>query len=131
MSKFFIVENEGVGELSFNYDRSKIRKLGGNFTEFKKSKFSNNTSDDFGNFHAFYDIDNKLEAVECFPEMELYLNQKKLFDMNYDELKKYLNDSNIEEDDSGCIFYTRGISVYAPNKKDIESILVFRSGYYD
>lgn len=131
MSEIKIIPYEGFDNIRFSDNRENVRKVLGAFTEFKKSKFSKNTTDDFGFCHVFYTIDNKVTAIEFFSDSDLCLNEKHLFSLNYSELKDFLSDSSIEEDDSGAKFPKFGISVYAPDLNAIETILVYSKDYWN
>ncbi len=122
---------ESVGSVKFGASREDVRKNNGPYKEFKKSRFSKNTTDDFLGFHVFYNEDNKVCAVEVFRETELYFRGVSLFSKTYPELKALLKDSNVVEDSSGITYKTFGFSVYAPGHEEVESILVFSKGYFD
>jgi len=63
--KTFIINRNGVDAFGFSLDRETVRrKENGEYKEFRKNKFSKNTTDDFGAFHAFYDETDRLEAIE-------------------------------------------------------------------
>jgi len=131
MDKYEIKSYQGIGNINFGEDRSEIRNKLGLYKEFKKSKFSKNTTDDFRIFHVFYSAENKVNAVEFFPESNLKFCNISLFANSYKEIINQIEDSNIEEDETGIIFKTLGFSLFSPNKDKIESILVFEKGYYD
>ena len=52
--------------IAFGASRNELRSLLGKYQEFKKSPFSKNTTDDFGDFHVYYSEDNLVEAIEVF-----------------------------------------------------------------
>ena len=133
MDKIEIEPYERVGNIKFGSERETVRKDNGNFKEFRKSRFSKNSTDDFASFHVFYSEDDRVEAVEFFRESNLYFHDIQLFSQSYGDLKTRLNalDSNITEDESGIIYKTLGFSVYSPDGEQVESILVFEKGYYD
>lgn len=133
MDKIEIKPYERVGTIKFGSNRETVRKDNGNFKEFRKSRFSKNSTDDFSSFHVFYSEDDRVEAVEFFRESNLYFHDIQLFTQSYGDLKTRLNalDSNNTEDESGIIYKTLGLSVYSPDGKQVESILVFEKGYYD
>lgn len=122
---------KSVGNVSFLESREAVRKELGEFSEFKKNKYSENTTDDFKGLHVYYDKENTVEAIEIFKENELLYKNTNLFSLNFSQIKEFLADNHIEEDDSSCIFYTIGLSVYAPEKNKIESILIFKKDYYN
>lgn len=123
-----IKPNEKVENLKFGDDRAKVREiLGNNYTEFKKSKLSKNTTDDFGGFHVFYDEKNRLEAIEFFEGVELKIDDIKIFPGKLDTLLK-LFDGFI---DDGYGFINKDKSIGLTNKNEtIESILVGKKDYY-
>ena len=133
MDKIEIKPYERVGTIKFGSNRETVRKDNGNFKEFRKSRFSKNSTDDFSSFHVFYSEDDRVEAVEFFRESNLYFHDIQLFTQSYGDLKTRLNalDPNNTEDESGIIYKTLGFSVYSPDGKQVESILVFEKGYYD
>lgn len=133
MDKIEIEPYERAGNIKFGSERETVRKDNGNFKEFRKSRFSKNSTDDFSSFHVFYSEDDRVEAVEFFRESNLYFHDIQLFSQSYSDLKARLNalDSNITEDESGIIYKTLGFSVYSPDGEQVESILVFGKGYYD
>lgn len=122
----------GAGDIKLDSQRNDVRKLLGTFKEFKKTNFSKNTTDDFSFCHIFYDEQNKVEAIEFFSSTELIFKGKNLFSFSYAELKSHLvnNSIDFQEDDSGLRSDTIGLSVYSPDKQQIETILVYRKGYY-
>jgi hypothetical protein len=131
--KYEIIPYTKVGEIGFNMSRESARNLLGRFKEFRKNKFSRNTTDDFDVFHVYYDQDNKVEAAEFFGGVELVFNERNLLEMDYNELIQFVKSNSFacREGDSGIIVNDIGISAYAPEKTRIESILVYRRGYYD
>jgi len=133
MPKLEIIPYNKIGDISFQLSREAVRKLLGEFKEFKKTKSSKKTTDDFKFCHVFYDKDDKIEAVEFFRENELVYEGRNIFLMTYNDLLQFLEEKKItyKEEDSGVIIESLGIAAYAPAKRSIESILVYRHGYYD
>ena len=121
-----------VGELRFGMSRDDVRAALGDFKEFKKTKFSKNTTDDFKFCHAFFDAQNKLEAVEFFTDtdVKLALNSIGIFELDYNELVKYVKglDDALEINADG-FNSKKGISVYAPCGKT-ETVLLTADGYW-
>jgi hypothetical protein len=114
--------------------RDSIRKQYGQFKEFKKNKFSKNTADDFTTFHIYYDMSNKVEAVEFFSGVELDFKGKNLTAMYYNDLIQFAKSNSFTCKEIGAgsvIIEDIGVSINAPEKTNIESILVYRRGYYD
>ena len=133
MLKFEINPYVGVDDVFFDMTREAVRKILGQYKEFKKTPASKNTTDDFNFCHVFYDLNNKAEAVEFFAGNGLIFKETDLFSMDYKGLLQFIktHSTNYSEDDSGVIINDLGFAVYAPDKNTIETILVFRKGYYD
>jgi hypothetical protein len=121
----------GAGRIKFGDSRDTVRKLLGEFTEFKKSKFSKNTTDDFKFCHVFYDENNEISAVEFFDDTALEYKDIKPFSMGFQGLLQYVKKNSLlySEDDTGMTISEIGVSIYSPDKSRIESILVFKKGY--
>lgn len=117
-----------VNGVKFGMKRCDVRKVFGEATEFKKSKFSKTTTDDFGFCHVFYNQSDECEAIEIFDENEVQIDDITVFPDNADKLKSMLPDT--EDDDCGFISKSKSIGVYAPDGK-MESILFGCIGYYD
>ena len=65
ISNWDIIPFKSFGPLKFGMDRKEIRKLANlSFQEFKKTKESKNTTDDFELFQVFYDENNKCIYIE-------------------------------------------------------------------
>lgn len=116
-----------VNGVRFGMKRSEVRSIFGEAKEFKKSKFSKTTTDDFGFCHVFYNLNDECEAIEIFDESEVWINGKNIFPEGVDTLKSMLAD--LEEDEDGFISKSQSIGVYAPNDKT-ESILFGCKDYY-
>ena len=126
----------GTEKIKFGSTRDETRKTLGTFKEFKKNKFSKNTTDDFSFCHVFYDGENKVEAIEFFDSTEFLYEGKNLFSFQFDKLESFLGNNAItfQEDDSGLRSDAIGLSVFSPGKnkgeKKIETILIYKKGYY-
>lgn len=118
----------GFDNVKFGMERSEVRTLLGEpVREFKKSKFSKMTTDDYSAYHIFYDKNNKFEAVEFFDEVEIKIDNNIVFPISIDSLKKM--NYNFTSDGDGFISVEHSIGVYAPGGK-AESILFAVKGYY-
>jgi hypothetical protein len=124
--KFNITPNVGVNGVLFGAERNKVRSVLGAYSEFKKSPFSKNTADDFGQCHVFYDSENRFQAIEFFGG-EVYIGDKKIFPATIDQAKNIIPD--LTSDDSGFLSVSQSAGIYAPAEK-IESILFGKDGYY-
>lgn len=116
-----------VNGVRFGMKRNEVRNIFGEAKEFKKSKFSKTTTDDFGFCHVFYNLNDECEAIEIFDESEVQINGKTIFPKGVDILKSMLTD--LEEDENGFISKSQSIGIYDPNDK-MESILFGCAGYY-
>ena len=98
-----------VGGVKFGMKRSEVRKIFGEATEFKKSKFSKNTTDDFGFCHVYYNQYNECEAIEIFYNIEVEVDNKIIFPTSLDNAKKVLvnlikdEECYIDKKNSVCI----------------------------
>jgi hypothetical protein len=119
---------ESIGCIKFGMDRDEVhRLLGAECVEFKKNKFSKNTSDDYKKFHIFYTPDNKVDALEFFDDVEIIMEGKVIFPIHSAEIEKLI--PHIEKEGN---YYTQagksiGIEV---NSGKAESILVGAKGYF-
>ena len=78
-----------------------LTKSLGEYTEFKKTKFNKNTTDDFGFCHVFYDDNDCCEALELFENAEVEYNGKLIFPSTKAEIVNIIDD--IEPDEYGGI----------------------------
>lgn len=115
---------EEVNGIKFGTDRKTVRSILGAYSEFKKSQFALNTTDDFEFCHVYYDEDNKFEAIEIF-DAEVYIDDKKIFPISVHELNEIIDDLDDE-----LISLSKSIGIYAPDGV-AECILFGRKGYYE
>ncbi|MFV0520080.1 MAG: hypothetical protein ACK5LY_07370 [Lachnospirales bacterium] len=121
--------NESVNNIKFGIDRNEVRTLMGDvFKEFKKNKFSKNTTDDYEYCHVFYDEDNKFEAIEFFEDTEVYIDEKLIFPNTLNTVKILFD--NIEEDYGSFISKENSIAFYCPNNV-VECVLIGCKNYYN
>lgn len=131
MNTFEICLVESVNGIAFGSDRAAVRAvLGNDFTEFKKSKFSKNTTDDFGSCHVFYAVDNTLVAIEIFSGATICANGQDI-SLKCPELINWVKqlDPDAEEDSDGIVSKKLSIGIYAPHQ-EFESILFGKKEYY-
>ena len=129
MVKWTAIPLKEINGVKFGMSRSEVRALfSGKYAEFKKSKFSQNTTDDFGICHVFYNKDDKCEAVEVFNDCEVSVNGNLLFPLDISSVKQQIDD--LEEDSGSYISKKLSIGIYAPEGKP-ESILFGEPGYYE
>lgn len=120
---------KGANGVLFGNTRDEVRNiLGLDYTEFKKSTLSKNTTDDFGVCHVFYDEQNMCKAVEVFEDIKVEIDRTVIFPVELDILKAVVPD--LEEVDEGSyVSKNFSIGVYAPSGK-MESILFAGNGYF-
>lgn len=130
MKKWIAVPNEKIGNIVFGMNREEVRALFDNkYTEFKKTPFSENSTDDFGNFHVYYDKNEKCEAVEVFGDIEIEMHGKKIFPETVLTLKELIDD--LEDDGYGYTSVSCSIGVTLDDDSDtISGILFGTKDYY-
>jgi hypothetical protein len=134
MRKFILIPCVGVGDVKFGDSRETVRLKLGSYSEFKKTNTSENTSDDFGYCHAFYNKDDICTAIEFFNEnITLEYEEQSLFAQTYENLKGFIlsKDNEAEIDSYGIISKILQIGVSCDGDIGIEAILVGKDGYYD
>lgn len=117
-----------VGKINIGASRSETRSAMGAYTEFKKNKFSKNTTDDFGSCHVFYDKDNNVEAVEVFKESILEYKKKNLFLLNKESIISLFNVRDAKYESNTLSMPEIGIEI-SFDEGCVDSILVTRLGY--
>lgn len=128
MKTIKVIPLQEVNGVTFGMKRSDVRNIFGEATEFKKSKFSQTSADDFGFCHVYYNAENKCEAIELFDNVDVIVNGQLIPRCDIDSVKCMFPDA--EEDDFGVICKSLSIGVYAPNNK-IESILFGCKDYFE
>ena len=121
----------GVEEVKFGMKRDEVRAIFGEAKEFKKNKFSKNTTDDLGFCHVYYTGDDCCEAIELFNDVKVLIDNKKVFPTTIQEAKAVIGD--MQCDDSKT-FYTNkemSVSICMNSDNTMESILFGGKGYYD
>lgn len=132
MKEITVVPLKSVGNISFGMERSKVREILGDYKEFKKSKLSINTTDDFNICHVYYDKNNQCEAVEFFQGIAIKIENEIVFPARFNEICSKLKtlDCNLEIEKDTCTSIKYSIGVYASTDK-VESILFGCKGYYN
>lgn len=83
---YSLVPGQGVNNVCFNEPRETVRQKLGGYKEFKKSRFSKNTSDMFSSLCVFYTDDNKAREIEFYHGTQLMFRGKDLFQLSAEEL---------------------------------------------
>lgn len=131
---------EGFGRLRLGMSRTDVDAL---FEE-KPRTFHRghdpNETDHFVNAGIFvcYDQAGVVEAVELAEPARTVLNGRDLLSMTFTEARAFLAnlDAGLVVDVDGLTSYALGVGAWSPFAKDdpqapIESVIVFRKGYYD
>lgn len=118
----------GIDNIRFGMPREEVREILGEVKEFIKSEFDENSTDDFGFCHVYYNFENKCEAIELFDEVDVYIDETKIFPISIDVALDTFE--SLEDDPDGPISYKKSIGIYAPDG-EMESILFGVEGYYD
>lgn len=128
MDKIIVDPLKEVNGVKFGMKRSDVRKILGNAREFKKSKFSKNTTDDFGFCHVFYNENDECEAVEIFDDVKVYVEGTEVFPASIDKAKQILG--QLKEEDGNFVNVGKSVGISAPYGK-MESILFGVKGYFE
>lgn len=128
MNKWRVEPLKSVNGITFGMSRKEVRNI---FpvaaNEFKKSKFSKNTADDFGMCHVYYNINDECEAVEIFDEITVLIDEKIIFPTTLVLAEEIIG--AFEEDFGSYVNKQNSVGIYAPKDK-MESILFGNKGYY-
>lgn len=127
MDKISVIPLSEVDGIKLGTKRAEVRKIFGEAKEFKKSKFSKNTTDDFGFCHVFYNVNDECEAIEIFNDVKVYIQEKLVFPTSIDKAEMVLG--NLKKEEDSYISVDKSVGIYAPNGK-MESILFAVKGYY-
>ena len=129
---------QGVNDIKFGFDRFQIEEyMKIKPIKFRKSPYDKSETDMYEDLFVYYDDDGKCEAIEFNSNAELVFGKISFFDKSYADIEKEFRniDADIEIDDVGFNSIKYGIGIYAPNKEDsdskIESVIIFKQGYYD
>ena len=129
MERWEIKPLVSVGEIKIGMNRDEVHKLlGQQHKEFKKNKFSKNTTDDYGRFHVFYTTNNMVDAIEFFEGIELVLDGKVIFPIKTDDIEKMI--PGIVKDGNSYTNIEESIGIEAEDTM-ADSILIGSKGYYE
>lgn len=111
-----------AGPISAGMKRAEVRRLLGDFSEFKKSPISQNTTDDFKEVgvHVFYNTEDVIRGIEIFMG-NVVVRGVEVLSRSLPELVAELCDAGItfELDDVGGRLPDFGIGIYAPEIGDV------------
>ncbi|MCT8358786.1 hypothetical protein NLA05_21390 [Xanthomonas citri pv. anacardii] len=133
MKTNFLCEKGVVGPLRSGMQRAEVRCVLGGYNEFKKSPFSQNTTDEFLNsgLHVFYSPDELIKGVELFPDVGALFKGDDLFSFKLAGLMKFLDCHGIgyKFGDVGIKIVEVGIRIYSSDMNEsceasIESVYI-------
>ncbi len=128
MDNWIAIPLKKVNDIEFGMSREEVRKkFAVPVREFKKSRFSKRTTDDFGCCHVYYDENDQCEAIEIFDDIAIYMDHKKIFPATIKEACEIITD--LKKEDDSYISEKMSVGIYAPGDK-MESILFGCEGYY-
>jgi hypothetical protein len=138
---YTITPFKSLGNISLGLHRKEIRKLLKQpYIEFYRNEFSKMSIDFFEGLGLLINYDEKLlcEAVELVQPANPTLFTVKLLNIPYESAEEQIGewDEELEIRNTGFTSYKFGVGAYAPNKDEypyeaIESVIVFKKGYYD
>lgn len=131
-SAIVAIPTESVGSVRFGMARETVRStVGSAFAEFKKTRFSKNTTDDFGFMHVFYDEKNTCEAVELFSDCVVIVDGVCLMPGDKGDIDDWLKAKDVSSEISPDASVSKLLSLgVAASEGKVESILLGRLGYY-
>lgn len=117
-----------VGNVAFDSNREDVRNNIGNYTEFRKTRYSKNTTDNFGCFHVFYAPNNKVDAIEIFPFVKAVYSGRNIFELSKQEVISLFNDVSFKEDEESLVFPSFGIEVVIEEER-VTSVFAHKKDY--
>ena len=128
MTEWEWTPNIAIGTIRFGMSRDELRQsFSGPYTEYKKSKYSKNTADDYGGFHVYYTPENTVEAVEIFEGIHVIYQGKQLFPSSKEDALKTVDGL---EEDAGVYMQPEKSIGFAMAGHTVESVLLGAKDYY-
>lgn len=141
MHKLTITPNKGVGPIHFGMTREEVRNvLGGRVVKFKKTPISNTFTDAYDDhgIYIYYDSNYRCEAIEMAFPADPELEQIQMIGRTFSGVKGMItsHDCDVELDEIGLLSFKLGVGLYVPFLEEsenhlVESVIVFREGYYE
>lgn len=131
MDKYVVVPNVSVNGVQFGCSRVQAREVfGDSFRVFKKTPLSQNTTDDYKEFHVFYTVDDKFEAIEFFGSVKVVLGRSTIFPGKVRKLQKLFPDLVDDGDGFTSVAFSVGVTVDEDDSSKIDSILFGCENYF-
>lgn len=129
MTNFILIPHDSLDEIYSGQERSDVRNVvGAAYEEFYKTSLSKVPTDDIvgRDFHVFYDDDLFCKGVEIFSPNNVSIAGMNLLSTPFFDLKKQIEKlgCSIEMNDSGLDCEDFGISLYCPDYKISNDVLV-------
>lgn len=132
MKKLVVDPTNSVNGVPFGADREAVRKeFGKKYKEIKKTIFSENTLDAYEDFHIYYTVDNRFDAIEVFGKVKVFMDGNAVFPGDVSDVTDCYK--SFKKDGDGIISkdMSIGITVDQDDDKIITGILFGREGYYN
>jgi len=139
--EFEIYPYLGVGSIRFGMSPQDVRRvIGEPYSSFLKSPDSLLPTDSFDGegVHVYYKAPGQVEAIEMAHPSAVVWQGTNLIGQKFEDVRRWIElvDPEAVIDDSGLTSYKLGFGVFAPGSgKDpslrVESVIIFREGYYD
>lgn len=122
--KNFEYINGAVGPLKSGMTRDEVRAALGTHSEFRKTVFSENTTDNFpsSSAHVFYDLRDIIKGVEIFSAASFFVFGSDILRMKASDAIAYFNANQlkVEPIDSGFNVEKISASFYVPDMPEDE-----------
>lgn len=128
LTKWDAVPLKEVNGVKFGMARYDVRKILGEYHEFKKSAESKSNTDDFKICHVYYSEDNKCEAIEVFDDCQVLIKGNVVFPTSIESAKKHIPDLE-SSDDAHYISKKMSIAIEMSDGK-AKGILFGKAGYF-
>ena len=131
-----IIPFEGLGSLRFSETRAAIRALLNDpDLSFRKGSSTSTLTDAYNalGLHLFYDAQDCLEFIETFPPCNPVFEGQTFSGLPIEMVVTAMRARGHQPNNDGLgdyIFEDLGIALYVPDE-DVESVAVYRHGYYD
>ena len=131
----------GIGPLKFGMTMAEARSaVGLSYKSFQKSMDSYSPADAFDDsaMIVFYDKNDKVDAIEIYPEMDLTHNGTTILGNDLKKVEDYFDSISTDKkaDDLGHDYRSLGISFAGtgdgdPDARNVGYVFIYRKGYWD
>ncbi|MBL9083761.1 MAG: hypothetical protein JNK76_18230 [Planctomycetales bacterium] len=122
---------KGAGDLTFGNARADVRSRLGKLSLSTKAQEPENDFYSHDGLILGYDAEDKLEFIEVFPPSGIHYHDVNFFEERLPNLLERLASLGLTlVEQSGGYRCPEGIAIFCP-RGHVESVSVFREGYYD